>query len=478
MRRAEANLIEVGDLLEGRICSAIEFHKGRKRYLMVCPLCKKEAWLITNKIKRKQGCSCRRTSKLSEAIQDKYGVCNVSQHPDVKAKKKETTLLNYGVEYPQQSSEIRERTKRTCIERYGVDSTLKTSSVREKIKDTCMVRYGNTCALQSPEIQKQIQDKRLEKYGVRYPAQRKEVVDKIMNSKDVNMLHSCHRSAAELELESCIARMGIMTCRHSSGSRELDIMIPTAAIGIEYNGCYYHSEAVKDKNYHIDKTLLYKNMGISVIHIWEYQWINRKAQVLNYLRSRLNKNTIRVGARLCSINKISNKDARYFIDAYHIQGANCNIDMAFGAYYQGNLIAVATFARHHRNNKDFTLNRLCFKYDHSCTGFLGYVVKHVYDLVKCPIITWVDRGLSEGMSYIKAGFKLDAILPPDYVYYNDRTKKIIAKQSFRKTDDRTERQRAIDEGLLRLYDCGKIRFIYDPNNEARLGGGAAAAARS
>ena len=66
--------------------------------------------------------------------------------------------------------------------------------------------------------------------------------------------------------------------------------------------------------------------------------------------------------------------------------------------------------------------------------------------------------------YNKLGFINEESLPPDYSYFKDGI--IYSKQSKKKNDiDRltglTERELRTKEGYCRIYDCGKIRFIYN-----------------
>jgi len=50
--------------------------------------------------------------------------------------------------------------------------------------------------------------------------------------------------------------------------KELDIVIPSKGIAIEFNGLYWHSEASgKDRNYHLDKTKACEAKGYQSIHM-------------------------------------------------------------------------------------------------------------------------------------------------------------------------------------------------------------------
>src|SRR5690606_31366039 len=63
---------------------------------------------------------------------------------------------------------------------------------------------------------------------------------------------------------------------------EVDILIESHKLCIEYDGLYYHTERNgKDRNYHLNKTILANNLGYSLIHIFEDEWIRNKNLILN-----------------------------------------------------------------------------------------------------------------------------------------------------------------------------------------------------
>lgn len=80
------------------------------------------------------------------------------------------------------------------------------------------------------------------------------------------------------------------------------------------------------------------------------------------------------------------------------------------------------------------------------------------------IISWSDNRFSDGNVYKKTGFRKTAELAQDYSYvYYKAPKKRESKQSFKKglikcRENQTERERALELGYSRIWDCGKIRW--------------------
>jgi len=281
-------------------------------------------------------------------------------------------------------------------------------------------------------------------------------------SKDADSRAKSFSSKAELEILSWVHSIGYPNAaKLRQGGKELDIFIPELNIGIEYNGLYWHSEIHKDKNYHLDKTNHFKELGVRVIHVFEHEWRDRNFQVKSFLRSALNKNDNKVGARKCTFKEIDNKTAKDFLNQYHIQGGPLHIALAIGSYYKDDLISVATFGPHHRNRGQFTLNRFAGKEGWTIQGCLSKVTKmalNKYD----SLISWCDLRWSDGNGYERSGWVKEELLKPDYFYTQDFIG-VISKQSRKKSavntpETMTEKDHALLDGLFRIYDCGKVRY--------------------
>ena len=124
------------------------------------------------------------------------------------------------------------------------------------------------------------------------------------------------------------------------------------------------------------------------------------------------------------------------------------------------------------------------RYSTSChvVGGLGKMLKYVNDKIVnynnevddnkkiVKIVTFADHSVSDGKIYENIGFRKDKYLEPDYSYYYNGERK--HKFGFRKKrfkndpnllykDNMTEKELAYLNGLVRVYDCGKTRYVYD-----------------
>jgi hypothetical protein len=246
-------------------------------------------------------------------------------------------------------------------------------------------------------------------------------------------------------------------------SFEIDFYIPELRIGIEYNGSYWHSELYRPKNYHFDKFRLCQKHNIQLIQIFDTEWINKNDQVKSFLRSKLQKNETFIGARKTELRIVPKQEAKDFLNKYHIQGA-CAFKIVYGLYYENELVCLACFGNHHRNNKEMVLSRYVGKESVTVQGGLNKIISY-YLKNNGSFSTWVDLRFSNGDNWLKLGGKLSLILPPDYFYWDIKNRQRITKQSRKKSNvstpsDMTEHQHAKQDGLTRVYDCGKLKFSF------------------
>ncbi len=241
---------------------------------------------------------------------------------------------------------------------------------------------------------------------------------------------------------------------------EIDCYSELLNLGVEYNGFYWHSEEKKGIQYHLKKTKYFEEKGIRIIHIWENEWRDRKEQVKSYLRSACKINTHRLGARKCEFKEIDKATTKAFLEETHIQGAPNNVKYAIGCFFNHELIGVASFGLHHRNVKQVVLNRFACKADYTIAGFLAKACKSAKLHFNCELYSWADYSKSQAKGYIAAGWTLIKYNSADYFYVN-KEYKVISKQSRQKKNigtptHVTESEHAKQDGLIRVWDCGKI----------------------
>lgn len=69
---------------------------------------------------------------------------------------------------------------------------------------------------------------------------------------------------------------------------ELDLYYSEKKIAIEYNGSYWHNESCKPADYHYSKFITCYNSDITLVSIFDRDWVYNKDKVIMYLRSLFN----------------------------------------------------------------------------------------------------------------------------------------------------------------------------------------------
>ena len=284
-----------------------------------------------------------------------------------------------------------------------------------------------------------------------------------------------HVSSYEEELYNEISKIYngvILRNQRILDRKEIDIYIPEEKIAFEINGLLWHSEKCKtDKYYHINKTEMCKKNGISLIHIFEDEWVYKKEIIISMLKNIFKKNTEKIYARKCVVKKINPKECMVFLDENHLQG-RCKANFHYGLFYNNELVSVMTFGktrqqRKYNENYDDTyeLLRFCSKIGFNVVGGASKLLTHFINETKPKeIITYADRRWSEGNLYNKLGFIHTHNSKPNYFYvfglhrknrFNFR-KSVLVKQGFDK--NKSEHEIMLERGIYRIYDCGTMVF--------------------
>lgn len=253
---------------------------------------------------------------------------------------------------------------------------------------------------------------------------------------------------------------------------ELDIYLPNKNIAIEYNGVHWHSEKVKKgKNVYAnyEKWKQCRDIGIQLITVWEDEWLYRKDIVKKMLAHKIGVSVEpTVYARNTTVGVVGKKVADKFLNDNHIQGSPRG-SVHFGLFIGDNLVAVSSWRK---NGEKLYLDR--YATDRKVVGGMGKLLKkgmqYAVDNGCSVIVTFSDHSVSDGSLYEKLGFRNDGEIRPDYQYvvrdqrvhkFNYRLKRFRNDPNLVYKDGLTERELADMNGLNRIYDCGKTRWVYD-----------------
>ena len=418
--------------------------------------------------------------KIKQTNLERYGVENVMQSASVREKLKEAMVKKYGVEHQMYLLKTKEKIKETNLERYGVEHTFQVEEFKEKAKLTIVKKYGVDHASKLPETQEKKKQTNLDKFGVEHPLQSPEIREKAIqtNIERYGSAYPTHKfGKTQKEIQDWLNSFGFnFKSDHTVlGSKELDLYDSNLNFAIEYCGLHWHHEnspQPRPSNYHISKFNICKEKGIQLITIFEDEWLNNQEVIKSVILSKLGVFEKRLYARKCIAKEINKKEFTDFCDKHHVQGGNYLAKVCFGLYYENELIGVMDLGVHHRKQTkgEMVLTRLCFKAGYQIVGGASKLFSHCVNWCKNngikKIISWSDNRWSNGSIYKNLNFVLEEELGSDYAYVNiDNPKERISKQSQMKCNtgcpkDKSEKEWALENGLSRIWDCGKVRWVF------------------
>lgn len=283
-------------------------------------------------------------------------------------------------------------------------------------------------------------------------------------------------SKSEQEIADFLSEAGftiVQSDRKVLQGMELDIFIPSEKFAIEYNGLYWHSELrKKSSSYHYDKWAKAKSAGVQLVQIWEDEWLLNKELIKKMLLHKLGRNTVsrKIYGRKTEIVQLTKKTAAPFLNKNHIQGFQS------GSYYYGlqdsenGISAILILTK----EKDDTLNIVRYATSDTVVGGFTKLLRHAErTLSPKRFITFSDHCISNGGLYENNGFIVDKELPPDYKYivelsrkhkFGFRLKRFMNDPDLRWEAGLTEKELAQLNGISRIWDAGKTKWIKELTN--------------
>lgn len=227
------------------------------------------------------------SQRIKKTNQERYGVDNPLQREDVKHKVRETNLERYGFEVASKSDIVKEKTNKTNLKRYGCHPS-KLDSTQQKRNETNLGRYG--CHPKQTHFSNELKEALTQKLtDISGPN------DHIFGNVSVKTKYTLlnkHRpdlvkvtSMLEKEILQFVKKSVnvevLSNTRKPLDGLELDIYIPDLNLAFEFNGNYWHSDKFKDKFYHQNKSLLCRDKGIRLIHLYEFDGLEEHKKIIS-----------------------------------------------------------------------------------------------------------------------------------------------------------------------------------------------------
>lgn len=459
------------------------------------------------------------TSECGKEKKQKYlelhGITNVFQLDSVKQKSRESRKAHFGYEYTMQSPEKRQLAKDNYKKKTGYDHQFCDPNViakknktqqenidagidpKKKFKRNWRIkRYNNIVAL-TAEVQPKfsldyfMQFDRNGQYHILFDWHCSKCGNDFSAYLDQNLITrehlparcpTCHpvsngTSKYEYEIadflkNSCNLNDVSMHDRTVLNPYEIDIVVHSRKIGIEFDGLYHHSEigGGKPKTYHIFKTNEAKKHEYQLIHIFEDEWINKRSIVESRLKSIFGVVDDKIFARKCLVKDVDFNTTKEFLNENHLQSWS-NSSVNLGLFYEDSLVAIMTFGKPRYNKQyEWELIRYCSKLNTQILGGSGKLLK-AFEMQFKPksLLSYADYRWSIGKMYDSLGFKLDHISEPNYWYIKNTICDRFSRVKFQKfklkkilknfDDSLSEVENMQNNGYDRIFDCGNLVYV-------------------
>lgn len=430
--------------------------------------------------------------KRENTMNERFGAKTNLMNEECKKKIAETNLQKYGFIRPSENEEIKAKIIKTNLERYGAGSFTASEKGKETVRNIVLEKYGVENVGQVKEIAEKRAETLRRKLYKHFDDFNKEFIDAhffydgVYHSDEIqeyfglpqstcskNMIKlygdypcSVQRSKGEKSICEYLDSLGVkyeISDRNILKPQELDIVIPSIKLAIEYDGYYWHSDKFKDKNYHLEKTEKCSEEGYQLFHIFEFDDLDIwKSMIANKLK--MNE---KIYARKCVVKDVSYADMVKFLDENHLQGS-CPSKINLGLYYNDELVEIMTFGKP-RFSKDaeYELLRLCTKKFKCVIGGSSKLFKAFRDRYSGSVLSYANRRFSSGGIYESLGFTCCGSTNPNYFYVKCgvslsryQCQKHKLKNILEKFDPQlTEVQNMENNGYDRIFDCGNMKYI-------------------
>lgn len=345
-------------------------------------------------------CNAENSSKLLKEIKTSY---STEKKNSVNNKREKTMIDKYGVAFNSQRTEIK---KLWCKPRVAEPAS-------KLLTDSVWMHQ------QYVENQRNLTDI-ADELGVYYGT-----VGEYCRKQGFKIRQRSQYSQEEQQISAFLNSINI---KHQTGNwdvlgdRELDIWIPDSKLAIEVNGLYWHSfnpssQEKENAKKHLEKSQRCEDLGISLIHITDWEWHNKQAIIKNLLMSKLGLNN-KIGARKCQVTEIPNTQAREWFQQHHLQGS-ASAHRSFALIHNSEIqLAVSIGKSRFDKNYEFELIRLCGAPGVTVVGGVSKSMSHVKNLFGGDILTYCDRSKSQARGYLNSGFSLVGVTDPGYFWTN------------------------------------------------------------
>lgn len=236
--------------------------------------------------------------------------------------------------------------------------------------------------------------------------------------------------------------------------KDIDVYIPSRKLGIEFNGIYFHSTRLKNKDDHRLKFMNARKKGIYLMQFWDFEWRDKPDVIKSIILDTLGIYKVQLAVKDSKVVDVSRETAKQFCEENSLQEFR-DTHICKGLLHEKEGLVAMLACTVNGELVHFIVK----KYYH-VKGSLPKLMNNLY--IKHVNL---DRRLDTGDRYLRYGFYASKILPPDY-FYERHGQYAGSRQMFQKhklkdilpvyDDSLTETQNMEANDYYAVYDCGHL----------------------
>lgn len=250
--------------------------------------------------------------------------------------------------------------------------------------------------------------------------------------------------------------------RNVISPKEIDIYLKNKNFGIEFNGLYWHSDAIDNTTkYDLKKkTELCKEKGIKLMHIFSDEWEFKKEICKSMIKNRIGL-CEKIYARNCIVKDLETKQFNDFMNKNHIDG-KVNSSRKIGLFYNNELVCAIGFRkpRQKKWSDCVEISRFATKLNNVVVGGLSKLLKYyTRDMESYKILTYAELRFGEGLAYKKAGFKYIGDTGLNY-WYSDGINR-FNRFTMKSDEKMSEIERVNLLKMYKVWGCGNNIWLLE-----------------
>lgn len=250
--------------------------------------------------------------------------------------------------------------------------------------------------------------------------------------------------------------------------KEIDLFLPDVKLGLEINDTLTHNSTkeyrgnVKAPEYHQNKVKNAEEVGIHLIHIYDYEWFDEtKSEIIkSMLKTKLGIVDTKYNARDLAVKELEVGEVRDFLNANHLQGYLASTTYLGLSTKEGDLVSVMTFGkpRYSSEQGKVEIHRFVNKKGVKIIGGASRLLKNYLKLDKDnDIITYASLDFSLGKVYEAIGFEYKHTTKPGYTWVNLHTFETLSRY---KVVGKEAELDIMKQDFVKVYNAGNKYYEY------------------